>query len=84
MDISELRVIYSPHYEGTTVIRNLIKQQFRQNRMVCRVWVQECMPLNSHWLGMEALISMIIGLLHSITGSTVQLDFKLHEHTRVQ
>ena len=28
MDISELRVIYSPHYEGTN---NLIKRWFRLN-----------------------------------------------------
>ena len=44
MDISELRVIYSPHYEVTN---NLIKQQFRLNRMVGQVWAQEHMPLNS-------------------------------------
>ena len=48
MDISELRVIYSPHYEGTN---NLIKRWFRLNRMVCWVWAQERTPLNSHWLG---------------------------------
>ena len=48
MDISELRVIYSPNYESTN---NLIKQQFRLKRMVCRVWTQEHMTLNSHWLG---------------------------------
>ena len=47
MDISELRVIYSPQYEGTN---NLIKQWFRLNRMVCRAWAQERTPLNSHWL----------------------------------
>ena len=47
MDISELRVIYSPQYEGTN---NLIKRWFRLNRMVCWAWVQERMPLNSHRL----------------------------------
>ena len=47
MDISELRVIYSSQYEDTN---NLIKQWFRLNRMVCRVWAQERMPSNSHWL----------------------------------
>ena len=57
MDISELQVIYSPHYEGTN---NLIKWQFRLNRIVCRMWAQERTPLN---LRMEALISTIVGLL---------------------
>ena len=47
MDISELRVIYSPQYEGTN---NLIKRWFRLNRMVCRVWAQERTPLNLHRL----------------------------------
>ena len=47
MDISELRVIYSPQYECTN---NLIKRWFRLNRMVCRAWAQERTPLNSHWL----------------------------------
>ena len=48
MDISELRVIYSPHYEGTN---NLIKWRFRLNSMVYWAWVQERMPLTTHWLG---------------------------------
>ena len=43
MDISELRVIYSPQYEGTN---NLIKRWFRLNRMVCRVWAQKRTSLN--------------------------------------
>ena len=47
MDISELRIIYSPQYEGTN---NLIKRWFRLNRMVCWAWVQERTPLNLHWL----------------------------------
>ena len=47
MDISELWVIYSPQYEG---INNLIKWWFRLNRMVCRAWAQEPMPLNLHRL----------------------------------
>ena len=47
MDISELRIIYSPQYEGTN---NLIKWWFRLNRMVCRAWVQERTPLNLHRL----------------------------------
>ena len=47
MDISELRIIYSPQYEDTN---NLIKRWFRLNRMVCRVWAQERTPLNSHRL----------------------------------
>ena len=47
MDISELRVIHSPQDEGTN---NLIKRWFRLNRMVCRTWVQERTPLNSHQL----------------------------------
>ena len=47
MDISELRVIYSPQYEGTN---NLIKWWFRLNRMVYRAWAQERTPLNSHQL----------------------------------
>ena len=47
MDISELRVIYSPQYEGTN---NLIKRWFRLNRMVCRAWAQERTPLKSHRL----------------------------------
>ena len=47
MDISELRIIYSPQYEGTN---NLIKRWFRLNRMVCRAWAQERTPLNSHQL----------------------------------
>ena len=47
MDISELRVIYSPQYEGTN---NLMKRWFRLNRMVCRAWAQERTPLNSHRL----------------------------------
>ena len=42
MGISELQVIYSPHYEGTN---NLIKWQFR-----LKEWFVECTPLNSHWL----------------------------------
>ena len=47
MDISELRVIHSPQYEGTN---NLIKRWFRLNRMVYRAWAQERTPLNSHRL----------------------------------
>ena len=47
MDISELRIIYSSQYEGTN---NLTKRRFRLNRMVCRAWAQERMPLNLHWL----------------------------------
>ena len=39
MDINELRVICSPHYEGTDNFR-----------MICQAWAQECMPLNLHWL----------------------------------
>ena len=50
MDISELQVVYSPHYEGTN---NLIKQRFWLNRMVCQAWVRERMPFNSHWLGTQ-------------------------------
>ena len=63
MDISELRVIYSPHYEGTN---NLIKQRFRLNRMVCRAWAQEMHAIKlalAGYLRTEALISMIVGLL---------------------
>ena len=59
MDISELWVIYSPHYEGTN---NLLKRWFRLNRMVCRAWEQEHTLFNSHWRT-EVLISMIVGLL---------------------
>ena len=47
MDISELRVIYSPQYEG---INNLIKRWFRLHMMVCRAWAQERTLLNSHRL----------------------------------
>ena len=47
MDISELRVVYSPQYKGTN---NLIKRWFRLNRMVCWAWAQERTPLNSHRL----------------------------------
>ena len=47
MDISELRVIYSPQYESTN---NLIKWWFRTNRMVFRAWAQKRTPLNSHRL----------------------------------
>ena len=47
MDTSELQIIYSSQYEGTN---NLIKRWFRLNRMVCRAWAQEQMPLNLHWL----------------------------------
>ena len=47
MDISELRNIYSPQYEGTN---NLIKRWFRLNRMVCRAWAQERTSLKSHRL----------------------------------
>ena len=51
MDISEFRVIYSPHYEGTNI---LIKWQFRLKKiMICWVWVQEHTPLNSHCLVLE-------------------------------
>ena len=46
MNISGLRVIYSPPYEGTN---NLIERWLK--RMVCQAWAQEHTPLNSHWLG---------------------------------
>ena len=62
MDISERRVMYSPKYEGTN---NLIKRQFRLNRMVCRAWVQKRTPLTriGWFLRTEVLISTIFGLL---------------------
>ena len=44
MDISELWIIYSPHYEGTN---NLIKWQFRLKRMVCQAWAKEHTELGS-------------------------------------
>ena len=61
MDISELWVIYSPHYEGTN---NLIKWRFRLNRMVYRAWAQERMPLNSHWLGTYIRTKALISDFH--------------------
>ena len=67
MDISELQVIYSPHYKGTN---NLIKRQFRLNRMVCHA-----IKLTfAGYLRTEMLISTIVGIVGLLILSLAKYD----------
>ena len=43
--------MFSDLHQQVIGTNSLIKWWFRLKRMVCQVWAQECMPLNSHWLG---------------------------------
>ena len=60
MNISELRVIHSPHYEGTN---NLIKRQFRHGLSGVGARTHAIKLVLAGYLRMEALISTIVGLL---------------------